>query len=114
MSRVTDFDVALRAAGIPIRGVNSSGVNAEINFDPTATAQQRTQAANLAASFDWTERRTRDLQAVHDDLVTWLSGLTAAQQRNFIAWVAVLAFTQSGQLDRLKNLTNIDPTEPVP
>lgn len=109
MSRATDFDQVLRTAGIPIHGVNSAGV---INFQASATQQQRTQAANLAASFDWTPRRQRAVAQIEADVETWLSTATAAQKVKALAWALTGAALANGQLDALKNLTNIDPTEP--
>ena len=55
MKAITRFDQHLRSLGIPIRGINSSGVNAQINFDPSATAPQIAQANSERATFDWTE-----------------------------------------------------------
>lgn len=49
------LQVALLAAGIPILGVQGTGpVDAQIDYDPSATAQQRADGAAILAAHDWT------------------------------------------------------------
>lgn len=56
MLRISAFDEALRAAGIPIDGVSGvPGPSVRIDFRPEATREQRQQANDLAQAFDWSE-----------------------------------------------------------
>lgn len=55
MTGVTRFDMHLKKLGIPIKGVLSDGPTAEIAFLDEATAEQRQQALDARATFDWSE-----------------------------------------------------------
>jgi hypothetical protein len=55
MSRVTDLDEAIKAAGVPIDGVaRLNNGTVRIDFAAEATDEQRTQAQAIAAGWDWT------------------------------------------------------------
>lgn len=55
---VSSLAVAIRAAGIPIDGVallDPVAHTVRIDFQAAATSQQRTNAASIAAAFDWSD-----------------------------------------------------------
>ena len=58
----------IAATGIPIVGVSGSGPNVRIDFAPEATPQQRSQAAQIAAQFDWRPRQPRASAAILADI----------------------------------------------
>lgn len=52
---IAAFDDFLRENNIPIYGVNSAGANAQINFKPEATKEQKDAANAARASFNWVD-----------------------------------------------------------
>lgn len=76
-NRLGDLHAALTAAGIPIDGVaRLTDGSVRIDFQATATSQQKTDAAAMAAAWDWTPRQPRRLY----DIWQALNALSAGQQ----------------------------------
>lgn len=61
--KVLAFHEYLRENNIPIYGVNSSGVNAGINFKPEATQEQKDFANAARASFNWVDTPDPDYRS---------------------------------------------------
>lgn len=55
MNALVRLESALRAVGIPIDGVSGSQGLVRVDYQTSATAQQRTQGAVIVAAFDWAE-----------------------------------------------------------
>lgn len=56
INTVQRLDAAIQAAGIPIDGVSGSNAgNVRIDFKATATAPQKTAAAAIVSSFDFSQ-----------------------------------------------------------
>lgn len=50
---IARLDATLRAASIPIDGVSGSQGNVRVDYQASATAQNRTDGAAIVAAFDW-------------------------------------------------------------
>lgn len=57
-------------------------------------------------------RKQRSIASIEADVETWLSTATNTQKAKALAWALTGAALANGQLNALKNLTQIDPTEP--
>lgn len=81
---MTELTKSLRAANIPIDGVNKRGPNRsdiEVVFKSGATAAQVNQATSIVASFDLSTGTYHS----EDEITAAFKALTPAQQQDFIA-----------------------------
>ena len=109
---LTRLHDALRAAGIPIdgvrpttRGTSAGPGNVTVDFNPSATAAQRTQAANIVAAHNWTVRTRRPVTAIAADIETWITAPASpveqiARLRKVAAMAVALAVAANPQLAR--------------
>lgn len=81
---LTRLDEIIKEAGIPIFGLRGVQGDVKIDFNPSATVQQRTDAAAIVASFDWTPRRKR----AYLNLINDIAALSAADRNKLLAAVA--------------------------
>lgn len=70
ISPASILDEALREAGIPIVGVSYSRIAGfTVQFDPSATDQQRSQAAQIISGMDARPRRPRSIARIKAALI---------------------------------------------
>lgn len=84
MPRITDLDVELRDANIPINGIGGGALGVAVWFKPEATQQNKDDASAIINTFDWTERRPRGYQV----LIDAIAALSAADRNKLLAAVA--------------------------
>lgn len=84
MSRLAVLDQLIRDAGVPIDGLSGSGPGVRIDFREEATPNQRAAAHQLAATFDWRERRPKSTNA----LMSEIQSLQADEKQNLLIAVA--------------------------
>lgn len=83
-SSITRLDEMVREAGIPIFGMRGVQGNVSIDFDPSATDQQKTDAAAIVAGFDWTPRKPKSHQA----LIAGIASLLVTDRSKLFSAVA--------------------------
>jgi len=81
---VTRLDEKLKDANIPIVGVSGVQGDVRVWFHPSATVQQKVDAAAIVASFDWTPRRLKGPLA----LIAEIASLTTADRNKLLAATA--------------------------
>ena len=104
-TKISDFVELLETNGIPIHGVSGTGVNCRIDFKDEATNGQKTQARDLATSFDWRRKRKRLPSQILADYLN----LTNQQRTELLNKVIAQVLYENPKL--ATNLaTEIDPT----
>ena len=84
MPRITDLDIELRDANIPIDGVSGGALGVTVWYKPSATQQNKDDATAIINAYDWTERRPRGYQV----LIDAIAALSAADRNKLLAAVA--------------------------
>lgn len=94
LPRLVVLENTIRAAGIPISGVQNSGppypAGVTIDYLPSATAEQIAQAEQIKELFDYRARRNLTRQ----QLAAGLAALTQAQQTTVLRHLLAILIRQ--------------------